>query len=95
MIIMKREQTKIVSEKLPRLFSPLQLGEVRLAHRVVMAPLTRMRSAQPGNIPQDMNVEYYSQRATNGGLIITEATQSDADFAARAGLSRHSWNPFG
>jgi N-ethylmaleimide reductase len=34
-----------------------------------------MRSAQPGNVPQDMNVEYYSQRATNGGLIITEATQ--------------------
>jgi N-ethylmaleimide reductase len=34
-----------------------------------------MRSAQPGNIPQAMNVEYYSQRATNGGLIITEATQ--------------------
>ena len=72
---MKNEHTKIVSEKLPRLFSPLQLGEVRLAHRVVMAPLTRMRSAQPGNIPQDMNVEYYSQRATKGGLIITEATQ--------------------
>jgi len=72
---MKNEQTKIVSEKLPRLFAPLQLGEVRLAHRVVMAPLTRMRSAQPGNIPQAMNVEYYSQRATNGGLIITEATQ--------------------
>lgn len=72
---MKNEHTKIVSEKLPRLFSPLQLGEIRLAHRVVMAPLTRMRSAQPGNIPQEMNVEYYSQRASNGGLIITEATQ--------------------
>ncbi len=72
---MKNEDTKIVSEKLPHLFSPLQLGEVKLAHRVVMAPLTRMRSAQPGNVPQDMNVEYYSQRATNGGLIITEATQ--------------------
>jgi N-ethylmaleimide reductase len=72
---MKKEPANIVSEKLPRLFSPLQLGEVRLAHRVVMAPLTRMRSRQPGNVPQDMNVEYYSQRATNGGLIITEATQ--------------------
>jgi N-ethylmaleimide reductase len=72
---MKNGPTKIVSEKLPHLFSPLQLGEVRLAHRVVMAPLTRMRSAQPGNIPQDLNAEYYSQRATHGGLIITEATQ--------------------
>ena len=68
-------KNELVSERLPRLFSPLQLGEVRLAHRVVMAPLTRMRSGQPGNVPQDMNVEYYSQRATNGGLIITEATQ--------------------
>ena len=72
---MKNEPPKIASEKLPLLFSPLQLGGVKLAHRVVMAPLTRMRSAQPGNIPQDMNVEYYAQRATNGGLIITEATQ--------------------
>jgi N-ethylmaleimide reductase len=72
---MKNGNSKIVSEKLPHLFSPLQLGEVTLAHRVVMAPLTRMRSRQPGNVPQDINVEYYSQRATNGGLIITEATQ--------------------
>ncbi len=72
---MKSENSEIVSEKLPHLFSPLQLGEVTLAHRVVMSPLTRQRSAQPGNVPQDMNVDYYSQRATNGGLIITEATQ--------------------
>jgi N-ethylmaleimide reductase len=72
---MKKDQTKIVTKKFPNLFSPLQLGDVRLAHRVVMAPLTRMRSRQPGNVPQDMNAEYYSQRATNGGLIITEATQ--------------------
>jgi 2,4-dienoyl-CoA reductase-like NADH-dependent reductase (Old Yellow Enzyme family) len=41
---MKNENSKIVSEKLTHLFSPLQLGEVTLAHRVVMAPLTRMRS---------------------------------------------------
>jgi N-ethylmaleimide reductase len=75
---MKNAHSKIVSEKLPHLFSPLQLGDVRLAHRVVMAPLTRMRSAQPGNVPQALNEEYYSQRATNGGLIITEATQISA-----------------
>ncbi len=72
---MKNENSKIVSEKLPHLFSSLQLGEVKIAHRVVMSPLTRQRSAQPGNIPQEMNVQYYSQRASNGGLIITEATQ--------------------
>ena len=65
----------MTSDKFPHLFSPVQLGEIRLAHRVIMAPLNRMRSAQPGNVPHDLNVEYYSQRATEGGLIITEATQ--------------------
>ena len=58
-----------------RLFAPLRLREVKLAHRIVMAPLTRMRAAQPGNIPQSLNVEYYRQRASKGGLIITEGSQ--------------------
>jgi N-ethylmaleimide reductase len=40
-----------------------------------MAPLTRMRSAQPGDVPQALNVAYYGQRASDGGLIISEATQ--------------------
>ena len=40
-----------------------------------MAPLTRMRSAQPGDVPQALNVEYYRQRASDGGLIVREATQ--------------------
>jgi N-ethylmaleimide reductase len=40
-----------------------------------MAPLTRMRASQPGNIPSEMNARYYAQRATPGGLLITEATQ--------------------
>jgi N-ethylmaleimide reductase len=39
-----------------------------------MAPLTRMRSQQPGDIPNDLMVEYYGQRASQGGLIISEAT---------------------
>ncbi|MCU5774445.1 alkene reductase [Erwiniaceae bacterium BAC15a-03b] len=58
-----------------RLFSPLKIGALKLSHRVVMAPLTRMRAAQPGNIPQSLNTEYYRQRASQGGLIITEGTQ--------------------
>lgn len=57
----------------PSLFSPLKLGAVTLAHRVVMAPLTRMR-AGPGNVPTAMNARYYAQRATPGGLLISEAT---------------------
>src|SRR5260370_17427658 len=55
------------------LFSPAKLGPYRLSHRVVMAPLTRMRS-DPGDIPSDLMVEYYTQRASKGGLIIAEAT---------------------
>jgi N-ethylmaleimide reductase len=58
-----------------RLFSPLQVGELRLAHRVVLAPLTRMRSTQPGDVPNALNAAYYGQRASAGGLLISEATQ--------------------
>jgi N-ethylmaleimide reductase len=56
------------------LFSPIEVGGVRLAHRVVMAPLTRSRSQQPGDIPGPLMREYYAQRASPGGLIISEAT---------------------
>ncbi len=55
------------------LFSPIKIGPYQLAHRVVMAPLTRMRS-DPGDIPSNLMVEYYFQRASKGGLIISEAT---------------------
>ena len=61
--------------KYPNLLSDLRVGPYELNHRVVMAPLTRMRSAQPGDIPQSLNAEYYRQRASKGGLIISEATQ--------------------
>ncbi|ENZ7485011.1 hypothetical protein ACG8U7_002105 [Klebsiella aerogenes] len=56
------------------LFTPLNIGRYRLEHRVIMAPLTRMWVGK-GNVPNGLAPEYYSQRATNGGLIITEATQ--------------------
>ncbi|MEO3408494.1 alkene reductase [Mucilaginibacter sp. CAU 1740] len=55
------------------LFNPLQLGAISLDHRIVMAPLTRMRTVKDF-IPNDLMVEYYSQRATKGGLQIAEAT---------------------
>jgi N-ethylmaleimide reductase len=57
-----------------KLFTPVQLGSLNLKHRVVMAPLTRSRSGQPGGIPGDMMLQYYSDRASDGGLIISEAT---------------------
>ena len=56
------------------LFSAIQVGAFKLSHRVVMAPLTRQRSDQPGDIPNDLMAEYYSQRSSNGGLLISEAT---------------------
>ncbi|RPA95208.1 FMN-linked oxidoreductase [Choiromyces venosus 120613-1] len=55
-----------------KLFSPLKLGKMDLKHRIIMAPLTRTRS--PEHIPDENVVEYYKQRASGGGLIITEAT---------------------
>jgi N-ethylmaleimide reductase len=56
-------------------FSPLRVGAHQLKHRIVMAPLTRMRARQPGNVPTELNARYYAQRASSGGLLITEATQ--------------------
>ena len=56
------------------LFTPLQIGPWQLSHRVVMAPLTRMRASVPGNAPTALNAEYYAQRASKGGLIIAEAS---------------------
>ena len=56
------------------LFSSIDVGRMALSHRVVMAPLTRSRSEQPGDIPGDLMREYYTQRASKGGLVISEAT---------------------
>ena len=56
-----------------KLFSPISLGPNALKHRVVMAPLTRMRSSA-GDVPNALMATYYGQRATDGGLIISEAT---------------------
>lgn len=60
---------------LQKLFEPLRLGELTLKHRVVMAPLTRMRATVPGNTANALNAEHYGQRASDGGLIIAEASQ--------------------
>jgi N-ethylmaleimide reductase len=56
------------------LFSQVDLGSLKLGHRVIMAPLTCSRSVQPDSIPGDLMREYYEQRASKGGLIISEAT---------------------
>ena len=71
-----------------KLLTPLKVGETKLANRVVMAPLTRCRTAEPDNVPTELNAEYYAQRAT-AGLIISEATQisrSAQGYAGSAGI---------
>jgi 2,4-dienoyl-CoA reductase-like NADH-dependent reductase (Old Yellow Enzyme family) len=55
------------------IFSPIKVGNNLLKHRVVLAPLTRLRATVDA-IPTDLQVEYYKQRASEGGLLITEAT---------------------
>ncbi len=69
------------------LFQPLLAGDLPLANRIVMAPLTRARSGR-SHIPNALMAEYYGQRAS-AGLIITEATMIAADgcaFTAEGGL---------
>jgi N-ethylmaleimide reductase len=56
------------------LFESLQLGSVTLNNRVILPALTRCRTSQPGNIPNELMAEYYTQRAS-AGLLITEASQ--------------------
>jgi N-ethylmaleimide reductase len=56
------------------LFQPYRLGRFRLPHRIVMAPLTRSRARQPGNVPSALAACYYAQRAS-AALIVSEATQ--------------------
>lgn len=56
-------------------FLPWQIGPYQLAHRVVLPPLTRMRAGAADNVPSPLAPLYYSQRATEGGLLIAEATQ--------------------
>ena len=56
------------------LFKPLKVGDTEITNRIVMAPLTRNRATHSNDAPNDLNVEYYTQRA-GAGLIVTEATQ--------------------
>ena len=57
---------------MPTLFDPISVGDLQLANRIIMAPLTRCR-ASAGRVPNDLMREYYVQRAS-AGLILTEAT---------------------
>jgi N-ethylmaleimide reductase len=73
------------------LFTPVQMGELQLPNRIIMAPLTRMRASNRGHVPSELHVEYYAQRAS-AGLIIGECTEISPDaygWADTPGL----WSP--
>jgi N-ethylmaleimide reductase len=67
----------IASARQP-LFTPVHMGKLKLPNRIVMAPLTRMRAANPGHAPTELHAEYYAQRAS-AGLIIGECTEISPD----------------
>jgi N-ethylmaleimide reductase len=61
-----------------KLWQPITLGDVKLEHRLVMAPMTRNRST-PEGVPTALNATYYAQRAADAALIISEGTQPSPD----------------
>lgn len=69
------------------LLEPVKLGRLALSNRLVMAPLTRCRSRQPGNVPTALNATYYAQRAPHAGLIVSEATQISQEAQG------YAWTP--
>lgn len=60
------------SEK--QLFTEVRLGEMKLKHRVVMPATSRLRAQWPSSVPSELMLEYYTQRASDGGLIIAESS---------------------
>ena len=55
------------------LLTPVWMGDLSLPNRIVMAPLTRMRAANPGHVPTEVMARHYAQRAS-AGIIIGECT---------------------
>lgn len=73
---------KIINNELETLLEPVSIGNLTLANRVVMAPMTRGFS--PNGIPGENVAQYYKRRAENEvGLIITEGTLIDHPAAAQ------------
>jgi N-ethylmaleimide reductase len=67
-----------------KLLSPVKVGPLELSHRVVLAPMTRLR-ADPDDSPSAMMVEYYRQRSSDGGLLITESAHPSYDSRGYTG----------
>ena len=75
-----------------KLFQPIKVGDVTLAHRVVFAPMTRLRANTRG-VHGDLAVEYYAQRASvPGSLLISEATYVSRQAEGRSPNAPGIWN---
>jgi NADH:flavin oxidoreductase / NADH oxidase family len=86
-LALQRNET-MNSKQQPKLFTPVQIGDLHLGHRVVLPPLMRMLAAE-GAVPSDLMVEYYSQRASADGLLIAviQRALSDAKEAITSATS--------
>src|ERR1700722_11232721 len=62
------------SESQMKLFTPVQVGAITLRHRLVLPPLSRLRAQWPSAVLTAMMRECYAQRASDGGMVIAEAT---------------------
>lgn len=74
------------------LFASVTLGPYTLKNRIVMPPLTRSRSTQPDNIPNELMASYYTQRAS-AGFMVTEGTQIEPrgqGYAWTPGIHSHA-----
>jgi 2,4-dienoyl-CoA reductase-like NADH-dependent reductase (Old Yellow Enzyme family) len=72
---------------MPTLFDPLQIGDITLQNRIIMAPLTRQRAGDV-RVPNALMAKYYAERAS-AGLIISEATSvtpQGVGYAATPGI---------
>lgn len=61
------------------LITPVHVGQMNLKHRVVMSPMTRLRNAPGTELPREINQTYYEERASDGGLVITECLHVSKD----------------
>jgi hypothetical protein len=61
-----------------KVFTPVQIGALSLKHRIVHPALSRLRAHRPSAVPSDLVLEYYTQRASDGGLLTAEATAVSA-----------------
>ncbi|ODO00630.1 hypothetical protein L198_02951 [Cryptococcus wingfieldii CBS 7118] len=57
-----------------KLFAPITAGSLQLDHRIVLAPMTRFRAGKEDGVPSADHIKYYEQRASKGGLLISEGT---------------------